>query len=67
MCKEDKICFNSRVRGGRDITPKGGAELSEVSTHASAGDATKTVYLSLRRKGVSTHASAGDATFYEFG
>ena len=34
-------CFNSRVRGGRDDAYKRQAQAERVSTHASAGDATK--------------------------
>ena len=55
--------FNSRVRGGRDGRwRRASGEITPVSTHASAGDATGAFKTDIRVKQVSTHASAGDAT-----
>ena len=55
-------CFNSRVRGGRDAPRAKRAAVGGVSTHASAGDATKSSFWYNTYIIVSTHASAGDAT-----
>ena len=54
--------FNSRVRGGRDHCQNPYEYAQEVSTHASAGDATFYFAVPVRLIWVSTHASAGDAT-----
>ncbi len=62
-CRKSFLCcFNSRVRGGRDVHRKRSLYLSLVSTHASAGDATGAVRERNADMYVSTHASAGDAT-----
>ena len=57
------LSFNSRVRGGRDarLVYKTRVEI-DVSTHASAGDATGIFMFDFAAHLVSTHASAGDAT-----
>ena len=56
------LSFNSRVRGGRDDFTLYRLGLYDVSTHASAGDATLALKFLGQALIVSTHASAGDAT-----
>ena len=59
------LCFNSRVRGGRDRINPHQVIFLFVSTHASAGDASTCIRYFNRLLKVSTHASAGDATTAE--
>ncbi len=61
-CSASHSSFNSRVREGRDRRHAAGSEALDVSTHASARDATRLWGLPVMRRDVSTHASARDAT-----
>ena len=61
------ICFNPRVRAGRDLSGWDTEALNLVSIHASARDATKFGVAIHVQFDVSIHASARDATWFPRG